>query len=144
MAFELSMKFGDTAWENSVVTTYYQLNKLERQSDRNSKDFIGEWERRNREFHIALEAGCGSPWLVHFCDILHDQLERYRRLFVAYKHIDSDTYDEHRRIMELALARKPEAVKLLAAHLRTTMEKIERSMSKAGRAAALPGKKRRR
>src|SRR6185312_1519622 len=74
LSLERSIRDGGDEWENAVVTTYYQLNKLENQAHRDSKTFHDEWERRNRDFHQALESGCGSPWLLHFCDILYDQL----------------------------------------------------------------------
>ena len=129
MALERSMRLGGDEWESGIVTTYYHLNKLEKQVGRDPKTFGEEWERRNRDFHTALEAGCGSPWLIHFCDILYDQLERYRRLFVAYTEINHATYDEHRVIMELALARKPKAVHHLTVHLNHTTEIIKQRMT---------------
>ena len=40
--------------------------------------YADEWESRNRAFHAALESACSSPWLLHMCEILYDQSERYR------------------------------------------------------------------
>jgi GntR family transcriptional regulator, carbon starvation induced regulator len=138
LSLERSIRTGGDEWENAVVTTYYQLNKLENQSHRDSQTFHDEWERRNREFHQALESGCGSPWLLHFCDILYDQLERYRRRFVVYTDIDPTIAEEHKLIKELALARDLEACKVLKQHFEHAARVIGGMMQKTegGKAAA--------
>lgn len=142
LSLERSIRDGGDEWENAVVTTYYQLNKLENQAHRDSKTFHDEWERRNRDFHRALESGCGSPWLLHFCDILYDQLERYRRRFVVYTDIAPTIAEEHKRIKELALARDPEACKVLKQHFEHAARVIGGMMEKtdAGKPAR-PAKK---
>ena len=140
LSLERSIRHGGDEWENAVVTTYYQLNKLENQTHRDSQTFHDEWERRNREFHQALESGCGSPWLLHFCDIIYDQLERYRRRFVVYTDIDPTIAEEHKLIKELALARDLEACKVLKQHFEHAARVIGGMMQKAegGKAAAAP------
>jgi GntR family transcriptional regulator, carbon starvation induced regulator len=141
LSLERSIRHGGDEWENAVVTTYYQLNKLEQQSPREPRTFHDEWERRNRAFHQALESGCGSPWLLHFCDILYDQLERYRRRFVVYTDIDPTIAEEHRQIMELALARDLNVCKLLKQHFEHAARVIGGMMEKAEGSTALPPKK---
>jgi DNA-binding GntR family transcriptional regulator len=140
MSLERSIRLGDDAWENRVVTTYYQLSKLENLTKREPRTFHDEWERRNRDFHQALESGCGSPWLLHFCDILYDQLERYRRRFVVYTDIHPTIAEEHRQIMELALARDTAACKVLKQHFEHAAQVIGSMMAEATKAAA-PAKK---
>ena len=85
-------------------------------------------------------SGCGSPWLLHFCDILYDQLERYRRRFVVYTDIDPTIGEEHKLIKELALARDLEACKVLKQHFEHAARVIGGMMQKAegGKAAAAP------
>jgi DNA-binding GntR family transcriptional regulator len=143
MSLERSIRHGGDEWENAVVTSYYQLNKLENQSHREPHTFHDEWERRNRAFHQALESGCGSPWLLHFCDILYDQLERYRRRFVVYTEIDPTIAEEHRLIKELALARDLKACDVLKQHFQHAASVIGGSMQRTdgGRLAAAPVKK---
>lgn len=130
MSLERSIRRGGDAWENAVVTAYYQLSKLEKEGQRD-QDFRDDWERRNRDFHQALESGCGSPWLSHFCDILYDHFERYRRRFLVYTEIEPTIADEHRRIMELALARDLEACKVLRQHFEHAAQVIGDRMEKA-------------
>lgn len=131
LALERSIRRGDDSWENRVMTTYYQLHKLENQVKKEPRSFHHDWERRNRDFHQALESGCGSPWLLHFCDILYDQLERYRRLYVVYTDIDPMIAVEHRQIMELALARDTAACKVLKQHFEHAASVIGAGMAEA-------------
>lgn len=137
LSLERSIRRGGDEWENAVVTTYYQLNKLENQSRREPHTFHDEWEKRNRAFHQALESGCGSPWLLHFCDILYDQLERYRRRFVIYTDIDPTIAEEHKKIMELALARDTAACKVLKQHFEHAARVIGGMMEKSDTGATL-------
>jgi GntR family carbon starvation induced transcriptional regulator len=131
LAMERAIKLGDDQWENGIVAAYYQLSKLEKQAERNPATYADEWERRNHAFHTALEAGCGSPWLLHFCEILYDQLERYRRLFVPYTQIETAIVEEHQRIMELALARDERVCGILADHFQHSYRIISGKMDKA-------------
>jgi DNA-binding GntR family transcriptional regulator len=131
MSLERSIRTGGDEWENAVVTSYYQLSKLEQQAHREPQTFHDEWERRNRAFHEALESGCGSPWLTHFCDILYDQLERYRRRFVVYTDIDPSIAEEHERIKELALRRDLRACDVLRQHFEHAAQVIGGMMEAA-------------
>jgi DNA-binding GntR family transcriptional regulator len=118
MALDRSIRFGDEAWEARIVTAYYRLNKLVKQMRASPSPYADEWERRNRAFHAALESACGSPWLLHFCQILYDQSERYRRNLVAYPKIAPRIYEEHRLVMEAALKRDAKtACRALEAHI---------------------------
>lgn len=119
LALERSIKSGDEAWEAGIVAAYYQLSKLVKHMKAAPATYANEWERRNRAFHAALESACSSPWLLHMCEILYDQSERYRRNFVAYPKIEPRIHEEHRAIMEAALARDAKtACRVLAEHIR--------------------------
>src|SRR5690606_41272 len=88
----------------------------------------------NREFHLQLERGCQSPWLLHFCEILYDQLERYRRMFGAHTEHGPSVDKEHRAIMEAALARKSGvACKLLREHFTNARQVILHRMADSGK-----------
>lgn len=129
MALERSIKHGDEGWEAGIVAAYYQLNKLVKHMKAAPAAYADEWERRNRAFHAALEAACNSPWLLHMCELLYDQSERYRRNFVAYPKIQPRIYEEHRAIMEAALERDAKtACRVLADHIRRGAEATRRLM----------------
>jgi len=136
-ALERSIRFGDETWEAGIVAAYYQLNKLVKHMKTTPATYADEWEKRNRAFHAALEAACGSPWLLHFCEILYHQSERYRRRFVTYREIEPRIYEEHELIMEAALARKAKvAGKVLEEHIRLGAEAVRQLMEKAERTKA--------
>jgi GntR family carbon starvation induced transcriptional regulator len=40
------------------------------------------WETAYRAFHSELISACGMPLLRQFCATLHDQSDRYRRIFL--------------------------------------------------------------
>lgn len=129
LALAWSIERGDESWETEVVGTYYQLEKLAGQMREGAGDYADEWERRNRAFHTSLEGACGSPWLRHFCQILYDQSERYRRRFVRYPRIPQRIYEEHRKIMEAALARDADtACETLAKHIWSGIETVRKHL----------------
>ncbi|MFO0987221.1 MAG: FCD domain-containing protein [Alphaproteobacteria bacterium] len=151
MALERSIAAGDEAWEAGIVAAYYQLAKLVKQM-KAAPVYAEEWERRNRAFHAALEGACNSPWLLHMCELLYDQSERYRRNFVAYPKIEPRVYEEHRLIMEAVLARDAKAAcRILAEHIRRGAAATRRLMeaktggrtvrghARAGQSAAISG-----
>jgi len=118
LALELSIQRGDDSWEAAVVASFHRLSRFEEDLPAMSDDAADEWERRNRDFHRCLEAASGSPWLQHFCDILYDQSERYRRAFVRYPEIKPGIRAQHQAIMAAAIRRDAaEATALLADHI---------------------------
>ena len=141
-ALERSIALGDESWEAGIVAAYYQLNKLVKHMKTAPATYADEWEKRNRAFHAALEAACGSPWLLHFCEILYHQSERYRRRFVTYRELEPRIYEEHRSIMEAALARKAKvACKVLEDHIRLGADAVRGLMEKAERSEARAAKR---
>ena len=139
LALQRSIARGGESWESGVVAAYYQLNKLVEHMRADPVTYADDWERRNRAFHAALEGACGSPWLMHFCEILYDQSERYRRRFVRYPEIRGEIYEEHKQIMDAALARdEATACRILDRHIRRAAQAVRALMIEAGVAAAIP------
>jgi GntR family carbon starvation induced transcriptional regulator len=117
-ALSRSIRFREDTWESDLVGATDQLEKLTRPGER-GPEFADEWERRNREFHHALGAGCQSPWLIHFCEVLYDQSERYRRQYVIHAQPRAELHEDHRIIMEAALSGDADvACAVLARHIR--------------------------
>ena len=120
LALKRSISLGDDAWEAALVGAFHSLTKIESAMRSGDDAVADEWEKRNRQFHSALEAACGSAWLLHFCDILYDQSERYRRSFVRYPEINPVLNEQHQAIMNEALKRNDVlACALLEDHIRT-------------------------
>jgi DNA-binding GntR family transcriptional regulator len=91
-------------WEEALLLAYHRLSKTPRSLSTEHYEGNPEWEERHRAFHRALISGCGSRWLVSFCDQLADQLYRYRQLSVRRAFPKRQEVDEHRAIVDAALA----------------------------------------
>lgn len=100
-ALRQSVEAGDELWESGVVSSYYQLTKLESGGVYD----VPEWEQRNHDFHWALLAACTSPWLLRFYGIVYDQHKRYRNLSLSTSLQARDVHAEHEQIYQAALAR---------------------------------------
>ena len=112
-ALRLSIDRGDAAWEARVVGAFHRLDKMTTLLAADPVLHLDEWERLNRQFHQALETGCGSPWLLRFAGLAYSQSERYRRHFVDYPALMPESQEEHRLILDAALRRDADAACLL-------------------------------
>ena len=112
-------------WEDQLVLAHHRLARTPRSlSDKRFED-NPQWEPLHRAFHRALIAGCGSRWLLSFCDQLADQHQRYRRLSAPRAFHKRKVKSEHQLLMEAAVqGRADEAVALLTAHFERTAKII--------------------
>jgi DNA-binding GntR family transcriptional regulator len=147
-ALALAIELGDDAWEARVISAHHVLAKLDPtriEEPRRRED----WERRHREFHAALIAACGSPWLLHFCSLLWDQFDRYRRLANFSGQPQRRLAGHHGALVAAVKARKPRTgVRILATHIGETAAGVARTLGRqldaAGRAGRVPRAARRR
>ena len=112
-------------WEEALVLAHHRLARTPRSlSDERFQD-NPEWEPLHRAFHRALIAGCGSRWLLAFCEQLADQHQRYRRLSAPRAFAKRGVKNEHQQLLDAALGgRADEAVALLNAHYQRTAKII--------------------
>ncbi|HEU5020086.1 MAG TPA: FCD domain-containing protein [Pseudolabrys sp.] len=121
-ALRLAIARGDSMWESQVVATAYRLAKLDALLRSKDQDVLSQWETANRDFHFATVAACGSKWLLHVRQLLHDQCDRYRRASIDLKRRERDLANEHRAIAEAVLDRDVErASRLVTDHFRLTV-----------------------
>jgi DNA-binding GntR family transcriptional regulator len=121
IALRESIAQRNQAWEEAVVLAFHRLSRTPRSLSESRFDDNPDWEPRHRAFHRALIAGCGSRWLLSFCDQLADQHQRYRRLSAARAFRKRPVANEHRAIMDAAIeGRADQAVALLRAHIERT------------------------
>ncbi|TGD95260.1 FCD domain-containing protein [Methylobacterium nonmethylotrophicum] len=129
MALRRAVARGDDEWEARIVAAFHRLQVLVQPMIEDPDTHRDQWEQRNRDFHAALEEGCGSPWLLHFSNIAYSQSERYRRRFVHYPVLLPKAQEEHAAIMEAALARDAEtACRHLLAHIMDGVEIVRAAM----------------
>lgn len=107
-ALSESLRNGDADWEAQVVAAYDKLDREHDKLQRTSGASIDGWEQANYEFHDALVSACGSKWQLNFRQVVYDQAERYRRLVVLDDEQERGAHEEHRQMLEAAVARDVE------------------------------------
>ena len=126
IALRESIAAHDAAWEEALVLAHHRLARTPRSLREDRFEDNPLWEPLHRAFHRALIAGCGSRWLLGFCDQLADQHHRYRRLsapkaFARKRGVKG----EHQALFEAAVAGNADlAVTLLHAHFERTARVI--------------------
>jgi len=118
-ALRQSIGRADLDWEARVVGAYHKLSKVEALVEIDPERYGDDWERYNQEFHAALIANCHSRWLRLYHKAMYDHSQRYRMLSLKTKPFPrSQSAEEHRRILDAALARDADAAAgLLAQHI---------------------------
>lgn len=127
MAASEAMQHGDTAWEGQILAALHRLNRCKRGA--RSAQEQEAWEIAHRAFHAELTSACGMPLLQQFCVMLHDQSDRYRRIFLKNHAPDRDVPAEHEAIAEAIIARRVrEATHLLRDHIERTGRNIQAAL----------------
>lgn len=127
-------------WEEQLILAYHRLSKTPRSLSTTQYDINPEWELRHHAFHSALIGACGSRWLLSFCEQLAEQLYRYRQLSVRRAFPKRQEVDEHKAILDAALAGDAATVSgYLNAHYRKTADIIlqDQSLFRDGAAVAV-------
>ena len=125
IALRQSIATHSNAWEEALVLAHHRLARTPRSLSDERFDSNPEWDPLHRAFHKALIGGCGSRWLLGFCEQLADQHHRYRRLSAARAFSKRAVKDEHQRLVDAALAGEADvAVALLKAHFERTARVI--------------------
>jgi GntR family carbon starvation induced transcriptional regulator len=125
MALVRSVERGDLAWEAALVSAHHVLENtpLETTGKPGTTD---AWVHAHAEFHDALGAACGSPRLLAYTRTLRDSAELYRQISGSRPQSHRDVAGEHRRLLELAVARKaPEALDALTQHFLLTARELD-------------------
>lgn len=125
IALRESIAARSTAWEEALVLAHHRLARTPRSLREDRFEDNPEWEPLHRAFHRALVSGCGSRWLLGFCEQLADQHHRYRRLSAPRAFHKRGVKNEHQALLDAALAGDADkAVALLKAHFERTAKVI--------------------
>ena len=147
-ALRQSIRCGTLEWESSVVAVCHSLERVETSMSEPTPETIAGWEQSNRQFHMALIAGCPSRWLLRFTASLYDQWQRYRHRTVLRRPIPRRGLSaEHKELIKLTLAREADlACAALSRHIENTARVAETAIFGDGRsapkAAAAPARRR--
>lgn len=125
-AFRISVETGDDAWEERIVIA---AHRLDRAAKRYAADTVSavqdDWERCHRAFHEALIDACGSPMTLHFCGVLYDHFDRYRRLIGFNQPAQQRLAAQHQVLADCAVDRNVgNAEDLLRAHVNQTIKVV--------------------
>src|SRR3954465_8862332 len=82
LALRRSIEHGDASWLADVETAWDALRSVPYRYPDDPSVPYELWAVRHRVFHAPRVGACGSQWLLGFCDVLHEQSERYRRLSI--------------------------------------------------------------
>lgn len=107
-ALRLSVEKGDADWEGRVIAAHHLMTRIPQVREDIPSAMREDWEARHAAFHAALISACGSPILLEICEKLFSRADHYRRMSISLSGGTRDVAGEHRRVMELALARDAE------------------------------------
>lgn len=123
MCLQRSIELGDVAWESALVAAYHQVSRTSEREPSDPDRVSDSFSAAHRHYHEALVSACDNPWLLRVRSMLFAQSERYRLLALPLAKVRRNTDEEHRAIMDAALARDVEqAIALTRHHLQTTTQ----------------------
>jgi len=121
-----SIRQGDTLWEANLVAAHHFLDRTPLLTA--AGRFNRDWLPAHAAFHNALLDGCSNGRMRAIAGTLRDAAEMYRMWSTRYDSSSRDVGAEHRRLMELALARDTErCVELLVEHIEVTQTMLTQS-----------------
>lgn len=125
-ALRLSVEKGDADWEGRVIAAHHLMTRIPQVREDIPSAMREDWEARHAAFHAALISACGSPILLEICEKLFSRADHYRRMSISLSGGMRDVAGEHRRVMELALARDAEgAAAILRDHYGRTAAALD-------------------
>jgi DNA-binding GntR family transcriptional regulator len=125
VALREAFALGGPRWEEDLVLAFHRLSRQPRSLNDHEYLENPEWERLHRAFHRTLIGGCGSRWLIGFCEQLGDQLYRYRQLAVRRTFPRRHHREEHAAMLQAVLDNDAErAIGLLKSHYTQTADII--------------------
>jgi DNA-binding GntR family transcriptional regulator len=130
LALSESIKFGDLAWEASVLAAHHALARTPMMTP--AGHVAPAFTVAHRNFHHTLLAGCGSSRLEAIATGLRDCAEVYQHWSQEFaRDATRDIASEHKTIAELTVARdEPGATLALREHIERTTAALVRYAEK--------------
>ncbi|MDR1242558.1 MAG: GntR family transcriptional regulator [Deltaproteobacteria bacterium] len=95
------------------------LNRMDTAKD------TGRWAELNRQFHETLYRAARRPRIMEMIYNLHDNVERYMRLYLDAMHFQAASQDEHRAILAAIRDKRfAAAKKILRGHMGRAREQL--------------------
>src|SRR3954471_19751633 len=116
LAIKEAIEHGDVAWEGRILAALHQLSRCKRGARSAAEQ--DAWETAHRAFHAELISACRMPLLRQFCATLHDQSDRYRRIFLKKHAPDRNVPAEHTALAHAMIERRTrDATRILREHI---------------------------
>lgn len=124
-ALELSIERGHVNWESDVVAAHHRMVHTPVYAHEDEEHTNDAFLAEHKAFHFTLLKGCGNRYLLDICNQLFDAAEVYRRWSAPMIDQRPNAAQEHRAIMDAALAGDAGAAsRLYAEHIGTTAELV--------------------
>ena len=125
-----AITMGDDAWEGNVLSSFHQLDSVEKRLSKGAIALDDDWAKRHKAFHFALFSASSSLLLLNLINSMFDRAERYRRYSALHRQSSRHKSNEHHELMSAALQRNgTKAVALLQAHINGTCESITKALA---------------
>lgn len=134
LAFEWSVQRSSVDWRSAVIAAHYALSEVEQQMSTDPQNAALDWDKRNKNFHMAIVGNSGSQKLIELISVEYDQSRRYR--LMAHAGVRSEqsrsrwverSAEEHNALKEAVLTGNIEAGQaILRKHItKATLHVIE-------------------
>lgn len=115
-----SIRNGGIEWEARLIASHHKLTHIEdkMRGMRDIEPYVQVWSDAEWEFHDTLTSACGSRELRRLHRNLYDRYRQHLTTWHATKGFRLSTRDEHKAILDAAIARDADLCdERIAAHL---------------------------
>lgn len=109
-----------------IKKLYKILDKIDEAMNTGNKAAV---VKLNKDFHFAIYSHSRSPWRLRLIETLWSHAERYQRLSLNFRK-DPAGKEHHDIVDALASSDNLGAAKAMGAHLKTTVELLNKSLKK--------------
>lgn len=106
-------------WKAKLISAHYRLSCMEKLMMEDETAHVQEWERADRDFHMAIVSNCGSKQLMRYHASILELSMRYQLLALSKRPFRGEAAaGEHRELLDALMADDVEgAVAILTDHI---------------------------
>ncbi len=111
-------------WKSSLISAHYRLGCMEKLMMEDESVHVRDWEKADRDFHMAIVANSGSKQLIRYHASILELFMRYQVLALKKRPFRGEAVaDEHQQLVTLMLDDQLDAATaLLTEHIRKGSE----------------------
>lgn len=106
-------------WKSRLLSAHYRLTCMERLMMEDETAHAQEWEKADREFHMAIVSNCGSNQLIRYHASVIELFMRYQVLALPKRPFrGEDSIADHQALLDLIMKDDQEGAEaLLTKHI---------------------------